>query len=672
MLCKETAFSSENLKNFASGSSREWLETNGIGAYSSSSLYNCHFRRYHALLAPVIESAKDRFVALSNLEEVIELPSGEVPISTQRYRKAIHPEGWRYLTEVSHEPCMRFTYTFGEYVLQKELMLLDKENTLVLRYFVESPRKRPLPIKITPLVANRNIHKLRRHDSECQLKTSQENTTFSIKEEDSQYPPLYLRCSGALDFEEKPDWYYDFYYEEEEKRGFDHIEDLMSPGNFMAKITPGKWLYFTFSLKPVKRNFKKQWEGELDRRISLKNSLPTSNLQEKLWKSSSQFFKHLDKQSVSIIAGYPWFEAWGRDAMIALPGLTLCSGQYELALKVLNTYAKEMKDGIIPNFLGLKRDLNAYNSVDASLWFAWAVQKYLQASGDFRGLEEFIWPALKECFTSFCQGTKYGISCHENALLWAGTKDHQLTWMDAQVEGKPVTPRWGYAVEINALWYNLLCFLNELAQQKAEKDLYERTYELKESTKKSFEEAFWNPKLSCLYDCIQEGVNDGSIRPNQIFAVSLPYSPLSDDKAKAVVETVRRELLTPFGLRTLSPEDSSFAGVYEGTPSQRDRAYHNGTVWPWLIGAYAEARIKVSGANSEVYEELNTIRKNFSEHLSDAGIGSVSEIFDGSSPHKPRGCISQAWSVAELIRLDNILCENAFEIATKETVLSEQ
>ncbi|MFT4553439.1 MAG: putative glycogen debranching enzyme [Chlamydiales bacterium] len=672
MESKETGLSSENLKDFTHGYSREWLETNGIGGYASSSYNNCHFRRYHALLAPVLEASKDRLVVLSNLEEVIELPFEEVAISTQNYQKARYPEGWKYLQGVSHEPCMGFTYAFGEYVLHKELMLLDRQNTLMLRYFVESPQKKALPIKITPLIANRNIHHLRRHDPKSQLNTSEENNCYVIEEKSSENPPLYLRCSGTMRFEDKPDWYYDFYYEEEEKRGFDCIEDLMSPGSFTAKLTPGKWLYLTFSLEPVKRNFKKQWEGEFSRRVALKNAFPTTEIQEKLWKSSTQFIKHLDDHSASIIAGYPWFEAWGRDAMIALPGLTLCTGQHDLALKVLNTYAQEMKDGIIPNFLGLNRESNAYNSVDASLWFAWAVQKYLEASADVRGIEDFIWPALKECFTSFHQGTKYQISCHENGLLWAGSEDHQLTWMDAQVEGKPVTPRWGYAVEINALWYNTLCFLSDLAQEREEEDLYKIVFEVKERTKKTFESAFWNAKDSCLYDCIQKEDRDSSIRPNQIFAVSLAYSPLSEDKAKLVVETVKRELYTPYGLRTLSFEDADFIGTYEGSPEKRDRAYHNGTVWPWLIGAYAEASIKVFGKTSEVYEELNILRKHLHEHLSDAGVGMVSEIFDGAAPHKPRGCISQAWSVAELIRLDKIMCEEAFESPRKEKVLSEQ
>ena len=399
--------------------------------------------------------------------------------------------------------------------------------------------------------------------------------------------------------------------------------------------------------------------------------------------------------------------------MIALPGLTLYSGREKECLEILKTFAKHEKEGVIPNFIGNTPETTAYNSADAGLWFAWAIQKYLEKTEDYKSVKKFLWPTLQKIFLHYKKGTLFNIKMLENGLLRAGTKDTQVTWMDATAYGKPVTPRNGCPIEINALWYNLVCFVDELGSRFHDKITKRQvaattirhgkpnwtdsegrppeglrpgmaeiksSYRSKEQTEcsqnekllqfnsiketeilmdkisLSFNKHFWIIEKNYLADVYKEdGSIDTSLRPNQIFAISLPFSLLSGERAQSVLKIVEEELLTPGGLRTLSPKNKDYHTRYEGGSGERDSAYHNGTVWPWLIGHFGEALMKVSSDKKKVALKLEKILQQFEAHLEEAGLFSVSEIFDGNSPHHPHGCISQAWSVAELLRLSYLV-----------------
>jgi len=365
----------------------------------------------------------------------------------------------------------------------------------------------------------------------------------------------------------------------------------------------------------------------------------------------------------AVIAGYPWFGSWGRDALISLPGLCFSTGRIAEGIEILTEIGRHERDGLLPNFFSADGAPEAYNTVDSSLWYFRAVQELLRISGDKALIRERFWPVMKRIIRSFMDGTRFGIGMNREGLLHAGDGQTALTWMDATVGEIPVTPRHGCPVEINALWYNALCFTRDRAAEFGEPAF--SGGDLIPLLSRSFREVFWNwghdaascPQ-GCLGDVFRDGVLDTAVRPNQIFAVSLPFSPLDPAEQAAVVRAVREQLLTPCGLRTLSPADPAYRGRYRGNPAERDGAYHQGTVWPWLLGAFGEAVLRVADDPEREKENLRQYLRTFlRQHLSEAGIGSVSEVFDGDAPHRPGGCIAQAWSVAELIRLYTMIRE---------------
>jgi len=369
-----------------------------------------------------------------------------------------------------------------------------------------------------------------------------------------------------------------------------------------------------------------------------------------LIRAGQQFLIITPSGRPAVIAGYPWFGSWGRDTLIALPGLAFCIGRIEEGVSILTELGSHEREGILPNFFSADGTPEAYNTVDSSLWYFRAIQEFHRITGDADRIRTSFWPVMKRIIGRFTACTRFGIGIDARGLLRAGEGGTALTWMDATVGGVPVTPRHGYAVEINALWYNALCFTRELATEFGDPEwsFADRIPLLR----RSFRETFWIPEGGYLGDVFNNGVLDRAVRPNQIFAVSLPFSPLDPAEQAGVVRTVREHLLTPCGLRTLSPADPSYRSRYRGNAAERDSAYHQGTVWPWLLGSFGEAALRVAEDREQEKESLRKHVRNFLQsHLVEAGIGSVSEVFDGDPPHRPGGCIAQAWSVAELIRL---------------------
>ena len=353
----------------------------------------------------------------------------------------------------------------------------------------------------------------------------------------------------------------------------------------------------------------------------------------------------------SVIAGYHWFSDWGRDTMIALPGLTLPTGQYDVARSILRTFAQHVDRGMLPNRFPDAGEAPEYNTVDATLWFFEAVRAYLAYTGDLAFVRDELYDVLSDIIAWHVRGTRFGIKVDANGLLASGEPGVQLTWMDAKVGDWVVTPRRGKPVEIQALWYNALCIMEDLAARLNDDDAARKRYGgMAALTKWSFNRLLWNEKGGYLYDVVNGGPPDPSIRPNQIFAVSLPHSMLSLERAQQVVSVVQQNLLTPYGLRSLAPSDPHYRGRYTGDPASRDGAYHQGTVWPWLMGPFITAYIKVNGGSGAARRQAEQWLGPLKEHLADAGLGHISEIFDGDPPHRPVGCIAQAWSVAEVLR----------------------
>ena len=473
---------------------------------------------------------------------------------------------------------------------------------------------------------------------------------------------LILRCE-SMRFEQDAQWWNRFFYRTERQRGQDCFEDIWSPGHYKQHIDgPGRivfWAGLFADDDPHDLLAKMELETAIDairlhQKELFKQRPPQDEIEQKLFTAADQFVieRTIDNAPTpTILAGFPWFLDWGRDTFISLEGLCLSTGRSEVAWGVLKTFAKAVSEGMIPNrFDDYGHDAH-YNSVDASLWFVHAAFRYLRQTKNTSHFSHKLLPAVKWIMDSYRKGTRFGIGADTDALITGGDIDTQLTWMDARFDGLSFTPRYGKAVEVNALWYSNLCELAEYYREKNEEtaNFYNR---LAEQVRYSFQKQFWDDDRRYLNDCIlPSGKPDTSIRPNQIFAVALPHSPLSTVQQKGILEIVEKELLTPYGLRTLSPSDPRYKGQCTGPQGQRDAAYHQGTVWAFLIGPFVEAYLKVHSFDPTTKRRCRTFLSKLLDHLdNEACLGNISEIFDGDAPHHPRGTFAQAWSVAEVLR----------------------
>lgn len=631
-------------------SSYEWIDTNQLGGYASSTFTHCHTRKYHGLLICHLEKPIGKYVMLSKVEDALCTDKKTVYLSAHQYRNHYQPNGAIFLAAYIQETHPIFAYKCKEFTLFKEIMLLNEENTVLIKYrLVHGDFNK---VSLRPLIACRNIHTL------TIANRTLETNVYPCQQGYSMLPyaelgPLYFQIDGEFDFQPKADWYKNFEYVEEINRGFAGYEDLFSPGTFTATFNKKNELIFSCSRTEQTMPLEKQWKKELRRRAKIAKK-SDSFLQQNLKKDANSFIcKQNETDHLTITAGYPWFGAWGRDTLISLPGLTLYSGEKAKCLAILKNIVRYEKNGLLPNIISADISHSAYNSVDASLWFGWAVQQYYYKTRDIKSVKQFFLETLKNIYLHYTQGTSNHIKVGEDQILRAGSAVENVTWMDCVVAGVPITARYGAQVENNALWYNFLCFLSELLTKVGDRNHKEIKARIK-TLKKSFSDVFWNESLGYLHDYVNEEEKSTSIRPNQIFAVSLPYSPLNRQQTLSVLKVVQEHLLTPYGLRTLSPNDKKYIGHYGGDIYSRDAAYHNGSVWPWLIMPFAEALAKVS-SKKNFETMMKPCLAAFNNHLFAAGIGTISEIFDGDFPHSPNGCISQAWSVAEVFRLTKFI-----------------
>ncbi|UCF93733.1 MAG: glycogen debranching enzyme N-terminal domain-containing protein, partial [Desulfobacterales bacterium] len=446
------------------------------------------------------------------------------------------------------------------------------------------------------------------------------------------------------------DWYFNFEYLVERYRGQDFQEDLFTHGKFACRLNAGATLGVIVSTQnPAGRSAFALLAQEKQRRQNLFAKLPVSDeLTRMLTLAADQFVVPRGQDWRTIIAGYHWFTDWGRDTMIALPGLTLVTGRFDDARKILRAFAANASQGMLPNRFVDSGETPDYNTVDATLWFFVAIYKYLHYTRDTALVCDELLPILRDIIAWHDRGTRYHIRVDADGLLYAGEPGVQLTWMDAKIGDWVVTPRPGKAVEINALWYNALAILAELSHACGQTDQAAHFGQRAEQVRERFGEVFWYDAGGYLYDYVAGEHRDTAIRPNQIFALSLPFALLAEQRAQRVLEIITAKLYTPFGLRSLAPEDPAYRPLYAGSAYARDSAYHQGTVWGWLLGPYLTALIRIQGASGR--RKARQLLEALQPHLSDAGLGTVSEIFDGDAPHAPRGCIAQAWSVAEILR----------------------
>jgi predicted glycogen debranching enzyme len=646
-------FKKDVCADLASALSREWLETNGIGGFASSTIVGLNTRRYHGLLVAATKPPVGRYLLLSKFEETLFIEGHAIDLSANRYPGVVHPEGFRYLKQFRLDPFPVFTYEIEGLEIEKSVFMIQGENATIVQYQLtknnhpESPKS--LRLEVRPLIAFRDYHSTTHENVALNAAVEQRTGIASITPYQG-LPTLHFG-HNAVEVATAGNWYRNFEYDAERERGLDFQEDLFNP--LTLKFDLRRRPHAAIIASTEERDASAAQDDrqkEIARRQRIAATSPIKDVfAEALTSAADQYLVSRGPEK-TVIAGYHWFSDWGRDTMIALPGLTLPTGKHDVAKSILRTFAQNVSQGMLPNRFPDAGEIPEYNTVDATLWFFEAARAHLAYSGDSEFVRSELYPVLADIIAWHVRGTRYGIKVDPSGLLASGEAGVQLTWMDAKVGDWVVTPRRGKPVEIQALWYNALRTMEEFAQTFGDEAGRKRYSNMASVVSWAFNRLFWNEKTGCLFDVVNGGPPDPSIRPNQIFAVSLQHSMLSAERAKAVVEKVREHLLTPFGLRSLSPEDPQYRGHYTGGPAQRDGAYHQGTVWPWLLGPFITAYTKVNGGSPAAREQAAEWLRPMQRHLSEAGLGHISEIFEGDAPHRPCGCIAQAWSVAEVLR----------------------
>jgi predicted glycogen debranching enzyme len=663
---------------------REWLLTNERGGYASSTIVGCNTREYHGLLVGSLNPPANRIMALAKCLEMVifkgetrfcpalgaseNVSPGKVfSFSTFEFNDKFAPQGFTHLVRVRRDIGLHFDYELDQLQLTKSVYLLRDTDTVALVYDFTGVQEEA-EFVLRPFIGLRDFHTLQRSDAP--LCSRWLGHSLLVRHDVPGSCELFLSCP-SMKFEKDKQWWFNFVYRNERQRGLDFTEDLWTPGFYKCHIHPDEpaKIVFWANLSPPgagrdPEQFTKADIEAICKDLRSHQSAVTAAVKNgdikfrTLCLAADQFItkrqttgdpKHTHRTTV--IAGFPWFADWGRDTFIAMPGLLLSTRRFDEAKSVLTTFAQAADEGMIPNRFDDRTGTAYFNSVDASLWFINAAFQYLNATGDSETFTQQLLPTIRWIIDSYHKGTRFGICADTDGLVTAGNHETQLTWMDAKYDGVAFTPRCGKAVEVNALWYNALCLIAQYYSGMDVKNT-KRYKSMADKVKVSFCKLFWNEKTGYLNDCIlPDGSVDTALRPNQIFAVSLPFSPLPPQQQKSMVDVVQKHLLTPYGLRTLNVEHSRYKGTYEGPQQQRDEAYHQGTVWPYLIGAFVESFLKVNDFNRKSKRKAAEFIQPLIQHLTKDGcISSISEIFDGDAPHKPRGCIAQAWSVAELIR----------------------
>ncbi len=648
-------FEKNQLVNLEYSLTKELLRTSREGAYCSSTIINCNTRKYHGLLVmpqPAIDEGNH--VLLSSFDETIIQHNAEFNLAIHKYQgEVFSPKGHKYLKDFTSDPIPKLTYHVGGVELTKEIIFSHKDGRVIIKYTLVDATS-PTRLRFKPFLAFRNIHSLTRSNYDAD--TSYEPIENGIKLRMYRgYSYLHMQFSKMVDYVHVPDWYYNIEYIKEKMRGYDCLEDLYVPGYFELPIKKGESIYFAVGVESVN-------PASLSRAFASeqKNRIPRDSFENCLLNAAQQFIVKKGKKT-QVIAGYPWFGRWGRDTFVALPGLTLVTGEFKTAKAIIDSMLQDLKGPLFPN-MGLG-DRAIYNSADTPLWFFWALQQYGMYTNTTGKLWKEYGRYMKQILYGYREGTSYNIKLHDNHLIYSGEPGFAVTWMDAVVDGKPVTPRTGYCVEINSLWYNALLFAMQLASEAGDHDFVRDWQQTAEAFPQSFINHFWDEKRGYLADYVNGDYKDFSVRPNQIFATSLPYTPLPEEMRNSVLERVRSELLTSRGIRSLAPKNVLYKGRYHGNQSARDHAYHQGTVHPWLLGHFIEGYLAIH--QQAAIKMAKELYYGFEKEMTEHGVGTISEVYDGDPPHEGAGAFSQAWSVAELLRINRMIKDYSVSDSSK-------
>ena len=653
----EVQFGREICGDLTAAESREWLVTNGIGGYASGTVAGSQTRRYHGLLVAALQPPVGRTQLVSAIDEIVHYAGTDFCLATHRWAGgAVDPQGFLLLEDfhlAGSTPV--WTYALADALLEKRVWMRQGENTTYIQYTLVRGSS-ALEMELKALVNYRDFHSLT-HAGDWRMNIEPVEHGVKVRAFDGA-APFHLKSSAAT-CEPRHEWFLGCFLGEETARGLNDREDRLFAALFRAKLEIGSSVVFVATTEAnalldgeTARAERANYEVKLFQDWQAKNEAFAEEAPSWLWQLILAADQFIVKRSLpekpdgcSIIAGYHWFGDWGRDTMIALPGLTLATGRANAAKQILLAFSRYVDGGMLPNNFPDAGGKPEYNTVDAALWYFESIRQYFEATQDAVALQK-LFPVLASMIDAHIAGTRYNIHVDPaDGLLYAGAPGVQLTWMDAKIGDWVVTPRAGKPVEINALWINALETMAGFARLLAKpSEAYER---LSAKARKSFQK-FWNAERNCCFDVVDSpGIgNDASLRPNQIFAVSLPVSPLTPEQQKAVVDVCARRLLTSHGLRSLAPGEPGYAGHYSGDPRERDAAYHQGTVWGWLLGFFALAHYRVYRDREAALRFLEPLGRQ----IYTSGLGTLSEIFDGDAPFTPRGCIAQAWTVAEVLR----------------------
>jgi predicted glycogen debranching enzyme len=639
MIMSYLKFGKEQLINLEYSLNKEILRSNRAGSYTSTTISGCNTRKYHGLLVCPIENfGGEKHVLLSTLDETIVENNSEFNLGIHRFQGGTYePKGHKYFKDFEFDRIPKITYRVGNVILSKEQVLVENEQQILIKYTLENASG-PVKIRLKPFLAFRQIHQLSKANMFVNRKFGKANNGISLKLYDF-YPDLFMQFSKNAEFIPAPDWYYNIEYLKELKRGYEYLEDLFVPGYFELPLKKGESFIFaagTVEAKPV--SLKKAFSSEKSRRVervSFLNSLDNA---------AEQFVMH-KKNGTDIIAGFPWYDSISRQTFVSLPGLCLSLNHPAGCLNVMDTYLLHLKNGFFPDSINHKEP--TYHSADAPLWFIWALMKYFRKYNHATLIWEKYGKAIREILNAYKNSSLKYVGTTREGLVYAQKDNIPLTWMNAFSEGKAIVQRDGVPVEINALWYNAICFAVELAGLAGDQNFVDLW---KGSIKKvgdAFLKTFWNHEHDHLADVVKDGKADWSVRPNMVIAVAMDYSPLSNEQKQLVLNIAEKALLTKRGLRSLSPEHLRYKGIVEGGPNEREHAIHQGAVWPWLIQFFVEAYLKIHkrGGLAFVKKMMDGFEDDVTEHC----IGTMSEMYNGNPPHNAKGAISQAWSVAGVV-----------------------
>ena len=618
---------------------REWLITNGLGGFASSTLCGMNTRKYHGLLVAAMSPPVRRMVILSRIDERVHVDGQVVELACNEYPGTIHPRGDKYLRAFNSQPFPRWAYQNDGFTLEKSVRLLPGENAVCVTYTLLAGDKK-ICLELRPMLALRPIHELM-YQWNGRLRAEQIGEGQLEIPATSRTPEVFFAHDG--EFDDSPVWYLSSIYRREQERGYAGLEDLWMPGVIRRSLAPGQSLHLVCSMEKV----------DLSRVVS--ESRRAGESQPESRRTNDPVFAELSRATGAyvvtggVMTHYPWSSPSIRGALISLPGLMLIPERFEQARALLDSAASLADRGVIPSLLPEDGSRPIYQGADVSLWFINAVYQYGNYTGDETSLRRWL-GTIDSIIDNYRNGTLLGIAADADGLISTRADDQPTTWMDAKLIDSVITPRQGRPVEINALWFNALCIAAELHRRFDQSTRADELAALADFVSRAFNRRFWNHHLNCLYDVVDDGGADPAVRPNQIFAISLPFPVLQANRREAVIETVLGDLLTPMGVRTLSPKHPAYQGRYAGNVISRDRAYQQGSAYPWLLGPLVTAIVKTRGRTDQTLRQAREILQPILQFARGPGLGLISELFDGDAPHRPGGAIASAPAAGELLR----------------------